>query len=256
MITTFISREVFFVQMKEELIFAGLSVREAEVYEALLKKGQATANEVAKASSIERTVAYNTLNKLLEKGFVSYINKEKKRYYFTTSPDNLLLGCREKQKIIESLIEKIKTITPIPEAKPLIQIFEGKEGIKALYEIALQYKNTTFYSMGVTGKSLDILGLSFRNIAERVKKNKIKLKIIANPEAKGHRFTKEKIVETRYALRKYKSAVTTSIFRDYVVLNLTEKPVMVMIHSKEMATAYTRYFSILWNNATEKIENK
>ncbi len=238
--------------MKEKLIFAGLSVREAEVYETLLKKGHATANEVAKAGFIERTVIYNILNKLVEKGFVSYINEEKKRLYFTTSPDNLLIGCREKQKIIEGLVENIKTMVPASEAKPLVQIFEGKEGLKVLYEIALQCQNETFYSMGVTGKSLDILGLSFRNIAERVGKNRINLKIIANPEARGHRFTREKIVEIRYALKKYKSAVTTSIFGDYVVLNLTEKPIMVLIHSKEMARAYKNYFSVLWNHATEK----
>ncbi|MBI5073442.1 helix-turn-helix domain-containing protein [Candidatus Woesearchaeota archaeon] len=238
--------------MKEKLIFAGLSRREAEIYETLLKKRQATANEVAKASSIERTVAYNTLNKLIEKGFVSYINKEKKRYYFTTSAENLLVGWREKQSIIEALVKDIKTMVPGSEIKPMIQIYEGKEGLKVLYEIALQYKNATFYSMGVTGKSLDILGLSFRNIAARAGKNKVKLKIIANPEARGHRFTKEKIVETRYAQRKYKSAVTTSIFGEYVVLNLTEKPVMVLIHSKEMATAYRNYFSVLWDYATKK----
>ncbi|MEK6920953.1 MAG: helix-turn-helix domain-containing protein, partial [Nanoarchaeota archaeon] len=213
-------------------------------------------NEVAKISSIERTDAYNTLNKLVEKGFVSYINKEKKRYYFTTSPDNLLLECTGKQRIIKALVENIKTMTPTQETKPLVQIFEGKEGLKVLYEIALEYKNATFYSMGVTGKSLDILGLSFRNIAERAWKNKIKIKIIANPEARGHSFTKERIVETRYALKKYKSAVTTSIFGDYVVLNLTEKPVMVLIHSKEMAAGYRNYFSVLWNNGTEKITRK
>lgn len=52
----------------------GLSKNEVKVYVALSKIGQATANKIVGNSKVHRTNVYDTLDRLVEKGLVSYLN--------------------------------------------------------------------------------------------------------------------------------------------------------------------------------------
>ncbi len=67
--------------MLEKLKKIGLSGKEAIIYSALVKSGESTANELAKITSTNRTVTYNLLQQLVDKGLISYVNKNKKRFY-------------------------------------------------------------------------------------------------------------------------------------------------------------------------------
>ncbi len=53
--------------MIKELEALGLSPKESEIYMALVKEGQTSANKLAKITDINRTVTYNTLQNLLKK---------------------------------------------------------------------------------------------------------------------------------------------------------------------------------------------
>jgi len=61
--------------MIEKLQQIGLSKKEAQIYLALAKKPETTANGIAKATSSNRTVTYNILQQLLEKGIITYFKK-------------------------------------------------------------------------------------------------------------------------------------------------------------------------------------
>lgn len=237
--------------MKEQLEEIGFSTREAEIYIELIKLGSTTANIISKRLNLDRTVTYNVLNKLVKKGFVSHISKDKKRFYQTTDLKNLARPVKEKEILVEKTIFELQNLRKEVDELPKIEIFEGKEGLKSVYEVALKLKDTTFYSMGVTGKSLDILGYFFPNITSRIKKNNIKIKTIANYSSKSHKFTKNKLVESRYLGKDIENKATTSIFGDYVAINLSDKPIIVLIKNKSMAEGYKRYFEILWKQAKE-----
>ena len=235
--------------MKNKLEEAGLSSREAEIYIELVKLGSTTANIIAKRLNIDRTVSYNILNKLIKKGLVSHITKEKKRFYQTTDLKNLMRPLKAKEAIIENTIHELQNLRKEVDELPSIQIYEGKEGLKSVYEIALKFNNATFYSMGVTGKSLELLGYFFTNIAERVKNNNIKIKTIVNYEFRNNRFTKNKLVESKFLSKGFNNKATTSIFGDYVAINLSDKPIIVLIKNKSMADGYKNYFNLLWEQA-------
>ena len=61
----------------EKLQQVGLTGNEAKVYLELVKKGESSANQVAKDIGMDRTLTYTVLNHLIEKGQVSYIIKKK-----------------------------------------------------------------------------------------------------------------------------------------------------------------------------------
>ena len=58
----------------------GLTNNEVEVYLTLLNKGELSVNEIGMKSGLHRQVCYDALDRLLEKGFVSYILKDGKKF--------------------------------------------------------------------------------------------------------------------------------------------------------------------------------
>ena len=56
---------------------AGLTEGEIKVYLALLELGSSTTGPIVDKSGISRSIIYQILEKLMEKGLVSFITKEK-----------------------------------------------------------------------------------------------------------------------------------------------------------------------------------
>ncbi|MBU2442745.1 MAG: helix-turn-helix domain-containing protein, partial [Nanoarchaeota archaeon] len=58
----------------------GLSEAEAKVYLALLETGSTLAGPIIKKTGLHRGTTYQILQRLIEKGLVSYVIKAGKRY--------------------------------------------------------------------------------------------------------------------------------------------------------------------------------
>ena len=63
----------------------GLNKNEAKVYFGLLKKGQATASELVKSVGVHRNIIYDNLEKLIDKGLVSYVVEGTKRRFIAVA---------------------------------------------------------------------------------------------------------------------------------------------------------------------------
>ena len=110
----------------DKLKEAGLTGNETKVYYELLKKGELVANNIAKNIGLDRTLTYTILNNLIEKGQVSYIIKEKKKFFSVTDPENLLNSIKKKEVIIKDLIPELKQIKTLTQTEQEIKIYEGK----------------------------------------------------------------------------------------------------------------------------------
>ena len=67
----------------------GLSKNEIKVYFALLELDQSSATPIIKKSNIPYSKLYQTLDKLLGKGLVSFVIKNNVKYFQANTPDNL-----------------------------------------------------------------------------------------------------------------------------------------------------------------------
>ena len=76
---------------------AGFSKAEALVYIALLRIGKTKSGNVIKHTGLQSSVVHNSLNSLIEKGFVNYVLENKLKSYSALSP-----------KLIEEFIEQKK----------------------------------------------------------------------------------------------------------------------------------------------------
>lgn len=134
--------------LKETLISIGLSGEEAEIYLALLEHGSLTPSSIAKLTPIKRTYVYKICDGLKEKGLVSVTKKGQSKAYAPLSPDYLLaLAEKKKQEAedsknsIERLLSTLKEKYKAVDEKPIVQVYEGIEGLKKVYRDILEEKD-------------------------------------------------------------------------------------------------------------------
>src|SRR3989344_2513674 len=235
------------MEFDDKLREAGLTGNESKVYYELLKKGQLSANQLAKNIGMDRTLTYTVLNHLIEKGMVSYTIKSNKKYFQASDSSNLLNPLKEKEFFIKNLIIQLKSIGKVKDNNYEVNIYEGKEGLRTFTRLFLKHKHID--SFGATGRAYDYLYES-EALVKEINKKGFSARIITNPKYKMHRMVHIKSVETKYL--NIKSESTTSIFGDYVSIHiLTQKPFIILIKNKEISESYRNYFEVLWKSATK-----
>lgn len=232
-------------EFKQKLQKAGLTGNEAKVYLELLKQEELSANELSKKISIDRTLAYNLLNHLLEKGLVSYIIKENKKFFKAEAPENLLNPIKEKEVFVTDLISQLSKIEKIQDTPYEIKIYEGKEGLRTFTKLLLKQRDLC--SFGATGRAYDYF-YDMPALVKQIEKRGFNARIITSSKYKQHPMIKIKGVQTKYL--DIKSEASTSIFGDYLSIHLlTQKPLIILIKNKEIAKSYQSHFNILWKSA-------
>ena len=233
------------IAFEEKLQKAGLTGNESKVYLELLKQGAITASQLSKKIGMDRTLVYTVLNHLIEKGLVNYIVKSNKKYFAPAEPGNLLNPIRKKEAFVKDLIPELKKIEKIMPVVQQINVYEGKEGIRVMINLAIKEKE--FCAFGSTGKAFYEI-YEMPRIAKQVMKSKTKVKIIGNTKYKGTPPFAFKKFEYKYL--DIESEATTSIFGNYISIHLIkEKPLVILIKNKEIAQTYKNHFELLWKTA-------
>ena len=76
----------------------GFSDREIKVYLALLELGETTVGPIASRTRIQHSKIYQTLEKLIDKGLISFIIKSKTKYFQAQNPNQILNMLKEKER--------------------------------------------------------------------------------------------------------------------------------------------------------------
>ncbi len=228
----------------------GLSHNEASIYLALLETGLATASEIAKKSRVHRTNVYDVLERLIEKGLVSYITRYKTKYFEASPPDNLMRYIKEKEDALKKAIPQLKLIGKIHEKKGEAHIFEGvKAFMNILYGFLEQKEEILAYGIPkeVVGDFLKFEIPHFHKV--RIEK-KIWMKHIYNHDAlkRIEHLNKMKYTCAGFLPKIYDTEVSTIVCGDEVVLQFWIKPpMMIQIKNEKIAEAYRQYFNLLWD---------
>lgn len=127
----------------------GLTEGEIKVYDALLNIGVSSLNKIHEKTGIERRNIYDILNKLIEKGFVSYTLEKGKKTFQITHPKKIINYLEERKKELDKTEKQIK-----PDISQLLkvfnqskdetraEVFRGNESIKSLLIEILEYKES------------------------------------------------------------------------------------------------------------------
>ena len=229
----------------EKLQKAGLTGNEAKAYLELLKKGELSANQIAKNISMDRTLTYTVLNHLIEKGQVNYVVKENKKFFSCSNPENLMNPLKATEFMVLDLIKELKSVKKEDKQQTEINVYEGKEAIRNIYNLFKKYKE--MLAFGATGRAYDYLYESLTLTKDLVKKG-MRGKIVTSKKHGEHPMAKIKSIEVRYV--DYDSEATTTLFGDYVMIHLAkDKPFIILIKNKDISDSYRKHFEVLWKSA-------
>ncbi len=129
----------------EELKELGFSDGEVKVYRAVLDSGISSLNKIHEKTGIERRNIYDILNKLIDKGLVSYIIERGRRTYQCTHPSKILDEIRRREKFLEGLERKLPEIMAIfRQSRPPIraEVYRGNEAMKSLLNELLEHRES------------------------------------------------------------------------------------------------------------------
>ena len=108
----------------------GLSNAEIKVYLALLELGTATAGPILEKSKLQNSVVHMTLNKLVTKGFVSFIKEGQRNHYQATDPKHISEYIDEKKAQFEMILPELLGKQQLAKEKSEVTSFGGKKGIR------------------------------------------------------------------------------------------------------------------------------
>ncbi|MBS3138156.1 TrmB family transcriptional regulator [Candidatus Woesearchaeota archaeon] len=235
----------------------GMSGNEIKVYLSLLELGSALAGEITKKSFVNRTNVYDALERLTEKGLVSFVIKSNRKYFEASDPKSIIRHLDGREKDLKNKKEQILAILPELESKRKLNkepqdaiVYKGKEGIKTIAEEILDNKKE-FLVFGAEGQFVDIMKHYAMQWHERRAELRILLRIIYNEKIRNKRQNAGfKCTKMRFNEHLYETPATTWIFNDKVAIIVwTEQPIATLIRSKEVANSYKQFFEILWENS-------
>jgi len=237
---------------KSALTNLGLTEGESKVYLALLKSGSSTVGPIVKEAKVAYSNIYEILDRLLEKGLVSFIIKEKTRHY-QAAPPSQLKGFLEKKESQLSQ-EKLSLKQLIPELEKLqeatqqqqAEIFIGLKGMKTAFErMTQEYSKSKqeYLFFYIAEEGFEQADDFFARIYPKFKH--IPAKGIANIKYKKSKFIKQAHFKMKYVNFPIPSNI--DILNDKVLLTSWQQPLAILITSKDMADKFRQYFYSIWN---------
>ncbi|MFT4303383.1 MAG: TrmB family transcriptional regulator [Candidatus Woesearchaeota archaeon] len=240
----------------------GLTSSEVKVYLALLRLGTSSTGPIIRESKTADSKIYEVLDKLSEKGLVSFFIKDNVKQYQPASPRMVLEYLRVKKQDITEQENQIEKILPgllnlQSEKKTDLSsnVFVGNKGIKTAFMNLVDELNS--------GDEVHIMGVHnfddrFKPLAlffQRIRSVKgIKAKFLMNQNAKpiAKLFRKYPPVEIRFMKE---NILTPSIFLIYsnkVIINMPQELTFFVLESDSVKKTFEEYFQILWKNSSIK----
>jgi len=252
--------------MIEELKALGLTDGEARVYLALLKIGPSTNSPIAKQAGMQSSSVYYCLNSLAEKGFVSHIQRGKRRSFIPTNPENLLRvmddraeAVREQRRRVESALPELRKLNRALEEKTISEVYEGFRGFQMLFGQILANLNPgdTYEAFAIEQASEEPkeMKLFFQKYNRALKSKGIKLNLLAHERLRAtfeNMYGKKFL--TAYSELRYTEELTPvgiTIYKNNVITHINEagKPIAFLVRNAGLAKIYRDYFYSVWKRA-------
>ena len=240
----------------------GLSGTEVKTYLALLELGSVSAGEIIKKTELHRGAVYDALERLIEKGLVSYVIKANRKYFETASTKRFLDVIAKKHEQLEQDKLKLLQIMPALESRRKLgkapqeaTLFKGNKGLQSIFQDFLDEKQEILVLGAYTTEATALQYFMKFNLP-RFHKQRIKQKqtmkyifpeqsILRAKQVSEYQYTPVRILKAPFA-----SLSSIQIYGDKTAIILwSSDPMGVIIRSKEIAQSYRDYFNALWNMA-------
>ena len=238
----------------EVLKSIGLSKNEIKIYLDLIKNNNScsSALEISKRTKIHRSNTYDSLRKLVEKGFVKNVVGEDKKLFKALDPKKIREYIEQKKSEFDSILPNLKRFSNHPSNNEDVCFSKGsfslREAVLNLLEL-----DSPILTYGASEKMIGCFGEPFLDSFHKKRlEKKVEMKHIYNEDAieRIKTLNNKKLTEARYLPHKYDANACTTVCGDRVLFFIFSEPLYVItIINPDIANAYKKYFEILWNKA-------
>ncbi|MFC1801408.1 TrmB family transcriptional regulator [Nanoarchaeota archaeon] len=233
----------------------GFTERELKVYLALLELGSTTVGPITTKTKLQAAKVYETLDKLIEKGLVSFVIVSKTKHFQASDPKEILNLIDERKRRFKDVLGELRLKQKHAESKQIAVVHEGFKSFKALFNrIEDELSNGDSYWAFAFKKEYytPAASLFLRSFHKKLEKKKIQDRVI------GHHSVKKSIQKTFEGNKNIKIKYTNNdtplgvIIIKNKVINLIwgERPTAIEITSEQIHEQYKKFFLELWKTAT------
>ena len=230
---------------------AGLTSSETKIYLSLLEKGSSRAGEISRYTGIHRRSVYDAIERLIEKGLVSYIKTNNRHYYEAADPQRLLELLKEKEDNIKQILPELQLLRKFSEEKKETIFFRGKQAIKTVFDDQIKEgKEVLIFGDAVNVD--EIIKYYFPHFdKQRVEKN-IRVRMLFDESARKEKYLKKiPLANIKFIKKGNKAPVSTNIYSDKVsIIMWEENPKAILIKEPSLAQSFKSYFEFMWNFAS------
>ena len=234
-------------KISEALEGIGLSGSEITTYLALLRLGSATPSELKIKTKLHRISLYDILERLIEKGLVSYSMIGKRKTYGAVDPKKLIGLIEEKKRLLEEAMPKLNAQQAIASAPQEATVFKDKTGIKNIF-IEMTKSKTPIY-LFASGWGFEKTFPYYYDVwHQRLKENGKVLQTLISKKFVGKKLPD--VYKIKYLPIEFIFPSTTAIYDDKVFIIIWgEYPIGIVIQGKKVSDSYKHYFELLWKQA-------
>jgi len=236
----------------------GLTHAQAVIYLILLELGQSKVGEIIKKTNLQSSVVHNNVNKLIEKGLVTFVLIGKIKHYNAAEPDVFTGFVQEQKNVLDKKLKTIKKSLPKLKSiksqakKSSAEIYEGRKGFKTAFMES--YFNTRkgseapFISQPKEFQKDEKLHNLFLQLDTIAKDKKLILKGLAPKESKKEwekLYTTKKTYKVKFTVEVFPWGLM--IFKDHVLISMWgDEPITIKINDSKFRNKALKFFRKKW----------
>lgn len=232
----------------------GLTDYEVEIFLTLIKNGPISVYEISKKTGLYRQACYDALNRLQEKGFVSFALKDSKKIFQAINPQQISEFLDEQKKQYESILPELFKMQSFGSEDISVEMFKGRKIVRiALRDIIHTLKKGGEVLCTAVDESfgLETDKTTIEQYERDILLYKIKERVILKKGDKG--FLKKGNTKYAYIEEKYFNPNPLLIYGDKVQIIMWGNPnYLIQIKSKNIAESFRKQFELIWAIASKK----
>ncbi|MBW2967466.1 hypothetical protein KY362_03185, partial [Candidatus Woesearchaeota archaeon] len=222
----------------------GLTPSEAKIYLVLLEKGSSLAGNISRNTGIHRRSVYDAIERLIQKGLVSYIKTNNRKYFEAVSPERLLEILNERKEDIEQVLPELKLLQQMSEGKKETLFFRGKPAIRSAFDDQLESGAKEICVIGASVHATVVLPYYFPHFDRVRAKKKIKTRLLFD-EGDRKALKKPTLAEVRFVPVKSRTAIC--IYSNSIcIVEWTDDPIAILIREAAIADGVRHYVDYSW----------
>lgn len=249
----------------EELEGIGLTRSEIIVYITLLKIGTSSTGGIVKKAKISSGKIYEILDKLIEKGLVSYILKNNVKFFSASEPykikdyiDKKKIEIEQKAKKIEKILPELKALKKSTEEEYSAEIHTGIDGFKTslMSLVDNMPDNSELLFLGGSGVRKPTINHIWKKTVKKIAEKTIQTRFIVTDVSEESKKSLKEYKKTYHGIKYrfmagfYLAPIILGSNRT-LLLNFKDISVIV-IKSSTITDQFRFFFNSLWKQATSK----